>query len=216
MPMTLAITITSDFICPWCLIADRRLNRAIDQFNSPVEIQTIWHPFELNPGMQLTGMDRKAYRTKKFGSWQFSQSLDEKTVQAAQADGIKFRYDLMQVTPNTLNAHRLTWLAGQNGKATEIAEGILFAYFTAGQNISEIKVLANVAADIGINRNEAESFLLSENGIHEVKELEQRVIAQGISGVPAICIGQETILGAQPVEVFLAALQITVNQIQVV
>ncbi|MGB3240352.1 MAG: hypothetical protein WBB29_18815 [Geitlerinemataceae cyanobacterium] len=28
--MTLTIAITSDFICPWCWVAETRLNRAID------------------------------------------------------------------------------------------------------------------------------------------------------------------------------------------
>ncbi|HEY9744491.1 MAG TPA: hypothetical protein V6C90_28700 [Coleofasciculaceae cyanobacterium] len=40
--MPLTIEITSDFICPWCLVADTRLNRAIEQLETPVEIERIW------------------------------------------------------------------------------------------------------------------------------------------------------------------------------
>ncbi len=130
--MTLTIEITSDFICPWCLVADTHLNRAIEQLNSAVEIQRVWYPYELNPDMPEAGMDRKTYRTNKFGSWEYSQLLDAKTMQVVKADGIEFRYDLMKVTPNTLKAHRLTWFALQDGKATEMAERILRAYFTEG------------------------------------------------------------------------------------
>jgi predicted DsbA family dithiol-disulfide isomerase len=212
--MTLTIAITSDFICPWCLVADVRLKRAIKQLNSPTAIQRIWHPFELNPDMPVTGMDRKTYRTQKFGSWEHSQLLDAKTVQATQADGIGFRYDLIEVTPNTLNIHRLTWFADQEGKGTEMAEQALSAYFTKGQNIGDIEILASLAADIGIDKTKAEAFLLSDRGIQEVQELEQQAIAQGIHGVPAIRIGRETLSGAQPVEVFLAALQTATNQLQ--
>jgi predicted DsbA family dithiol-disulfide isomerase len=82
--------------------------------------------------MPEAGMDRKTYRTNKFGSWEYSQLLDAKTMQVVKADGIEFRYDLMKVTPNTLKAHRLTWFALQDGKATEMAERILRAYFTEG------------------------------------------------------------------------------------
>lgn len=205
--MRLTIAITSDFICPWCLVAETRLNQAIEQFNSSVEIQKIWSPFELNPDMSEAGMDRKIYRSQKFGSWEYSQALDAKTVQATQADGIAFRYDLMTVTPNTLKAHRLTWFAGQQDKATAMAERILKAYFTEGKNIVEVEVLAKLAAEVGMDAEAAKAFLLSNAGIQEVRDLERQAIAQGIHGVPYIRIGQEVVSGAQSVEVFLVALQ---------
>jgi len=66
-------------------------------------------------------MDRKTYRSNKFGSWEYS-NLDAQTIQATASDGIEFRYDLMQVTPNTLKASsdvvsrskikQLRWLNG--------------------------------------------------------------------------------------------------------
>lgn len=205
--MTLTIAITSDFICPWCLVAETRLNQAIQQLNSSIEIQKIWYPFELNPDMPEAGMDRQTYRSQKFGSWEYSQELDAKTVQATQADGIAFRYDLMTVTPNTLKAHRLTWFAAQQDKATIMAERILKAYFTEGQNIVEVEVLANLAAEVGIDAETAKTFLLSDAGIKEVRQLERQAIAKDVRGVPHIRIGQEVVSGAQSVDVFLVALQ---------
>lgn len=211
--MTLTIAITSDFICPWCLVAETRLNQAIEQLNSPVEIQRIWYPFELNPDMPEAGMDRKTYRSNKFGSWEYSQALDAKTVQATQADGITFRYDLMTITPNTLKAHRLTWFAGQQDKATVMAESILKAYFTEGQNIVEVETLANLAGEVGIDAEVAKAFLLSDAGIQEVEELKRQAIAQGIQGVPYIRIGEEVLSGARSVNVFLAALKNAVKKL---
>lgn len=35
--MTLMIEITSDFICPWCLVVDKRLNQAIKQLKTPTK-----------------------------------------------------------------------------------------------------------------------------------------------------------------------------------
>jgi predicted DsbA family dithiol-disulfide isomerase len=213
--MTLTISITSDFICPWCLVAETRLNQAIKQLNSSVKFHQIWYPFELNLDMPEAGVDRKTYRSQKFGSWEYSQALDAKTVQATQADGIAFCYDLMTVTPNTLKAHRLTWFAGQQDKATAMAERILKAYFTEGQNIVEVKVLANLAAEVGMDAEAVKAFLLSDAGIQEVRELERQAINQGIHGVPHIQIGQAVVSGAQPVEVFLAALQDAVYELTI-
>lgn len=205
--MTLTISITSDFICPWCLVAETRLNRAIEQLSLSVEIRRDWYPFELNPDMPEAGMDRKTYRSNKFGSWDYSQQLDAKTIQATQADGIEFRYDLMNFTPNTLKAHRLTWLAGKQSKATEMAERILSAYFIKGQNISDVETLVNLAVEVGMNAEHVKSFLLSTEGTQEIRELERQAIARGVHSVPTIRIGNETVSGAQPVEVLLAALQ---------
>ncbi|MBW4432233.1 MAG: DsbA family oxidoreductase [Pelatocladus maniniholoensis HA4357-MV3] len=229
--MTLIVEITSDFICPWCLVADARLNQAIviftrnamvqstrltaiAQLNSQVEVQRIWYPFELNPDLPKAGIDRKTYRTKKFGSWEYSQILDTKTIEATQADGINFRYDLMQVTPNTFNAHRLTWFASKNDKATKMAERILKAYFTEGQNIGDIETLANLAAEIDIDANTAKTFLLSDAGIEEVRELERQAKARDVRSVPTIRIGQEILVGAQSIDDYLVALQNAVNELE--
>lgn len=211
--MTLTIEITSDFICPWCLVAEKRLNKAIAQLDSSVNIQRIWYPFELNPQMPETGMERKIYRSQKFGSWEYSQQLDAKTILATQEDDINFRYDLMEFTPNTNKAHRLTWFASQQGKATEMAERIFNAYFTEGQNISSAEILANLAADIGIDRNIALEFIQSDAGTQQVRELEQKAVSRGIRGVPSIRIGKEILSGAQPIEVFLTTLQQAVSEL---
>ena len=160
-------------------------------------------------------MDRKTYRSNKFGSWEYSQALDAQTMQAAIGDGIEFRYDLMQVTPNTLKAHRLSWFAEQEDKATEMIERILNAYFTQGQDITDIETLAKLAAEVGINADKARAFLTSSEGVEEVKALERQARNRNIRGVPSIKIGSETIVGAQSVDVFLTALQTAVNELEV-
>jgi predicted DsbA family dithiol-disulfide isomerase len=212
--MTLTIEITSDFICPWCLVTETRLKKAIDSLavgnallNSSVAIEQIWYPFELNPTMPEAGMERKAYRSMKFGSWAYSQQLDAQTIKATKDDGINFRYDLMSKTPNTLKAHRLTWLAATSNKATEMATRIFNAYFTQGKDITDIATLAKLAADVGMDEQQAKDFLHTDTGITEVRELEKQAASRGIRSVPTIKIGREIIVGGQSVEVFRSALQ---------
>ena len=214
--MSLTIAITSDFICPWCLVAHAHLQKALAQLEQPVDIKWVWHPFELNPDMPDAGIDRRTYRTNKFGSWEYSQQLDAKTVQVGQAIGIEFRYDLMTMTPNTLNAHRLTGLAGKAGKEQAMAERILNAYFTEGQDISDVDTLATLAADIGLEKKQVKDFLLSDEGVEDTKALEREAIAQGIHSVPTIQIGDAVLVGGQPVDVFLAALKSAIRALEAV
>jgi predicted DsbA family dithiol-disulfide isomerase len=113
----------------------------------------------------------------------------------------------MSKTPNTLKAHRLTWLAASLDRATEMATRIFNAYFTEGKDITDIETLTQLAADVGIDKQQAKDFLHSNAGVKEVRGLEKQTVNQGVRSVPTIKIDREIIVGGQSVEIFLAALQ---------
>lgn len=204
--MTLTITITSDFICPWCLVGERRLERALATLPSSVSVERHWRPFELNPDMPAAGMDRKIYRTLKFGSWERSKALDAHTVDATKEDDVAFNYAAITKTPNTLLAHRLMWLAEKESRVDAVADAIFSAYFEQGRDICDIATLADVAAEKGMDRAKVAAFLASDEGTPEVREAEQAAHAQDTRGVPLFNIEGELISGAQQTEVFVAAL----------
>lgn len=91
----------------------KRLERAITAFDGQHDIQVRWHPFELNPTTPKAGISRREYRTTKFGSWEQSLALDAKVQAVGATEGIHFAFDRIERTPNTLDAHRLIWLADQ-------------------------------------------------------------------------------------------------------
>jgi predicted DsbA family dithiol-disulfide isomerase len=204
--MTLTITITSDFICPWCMVGERRLERALATLPSGASVKRQWRPFELNPDMPAAGMDRKIYRTLKFGSWERSQALDAHTVDATKEDDVAFNYAAITKTPNTLLAHRLMWLAEKEGRADAMADAIFSAYFEQGRDIGDIATLADVAAEKGMDRAKVAAFLAGDEGTAEVRDAERAAHAQDTRSVPLFNIEGELISGAQPTEVFVAAL----------
>lgn len=210
--MTTRITITSDFICPWCFIGERRLAKALQALPADTDIALEWRPFELNPDMPPEGQNRKTYRSLKFGSWERSQLLDAQTVAAAADDGIAFNYEAMEKTPNTFLAHRLMRLAERHGLATAIARAVFSAYFEQGRDIGDAATLADIAAENGLDRQQAEAYLAGEDGADEVRAAEQEGRERGVRGVPLFDIAGETISGAQSVETFTAALQRALEQ----
>src|ERR1700704_5504731 len=121
---TLAIEVISDAICPWCWVAKRRLDRAIAALAPYLTASVTWRPFELNPEMPKAGVDRRAYRSAKFGSWQHSKVLDAQVAAAGLSEGLVLNHDKMERTPNTLDAHRLIWLAGQLRQQDAVVEGL--------------------------------------------------------------------------------------------
>ena len=66
----LRIEIYSDLICPWCYIGRHRLQAALGTLDEAVKPDIHWLPFQLNPDMPKTGLDRRTYRSAKFGSWE--------------------------------------------------------------------------------------------------------------------------------------------------
>jgi predicted DsbA family dithiol-disulfide isomerase len=119
------VDVISDVICPWCFIGKRRLEKAIAALDSPVKVR--WLPFQLNPAMPKEGVGRKEYRTKKFGSWDRSLELDAQMIAVGETEGIHFAFDRTERTPNTLDAHRLIWLADQQDCQDAIMEALFRA-----------------------------------------------------------------------------------------
>ena len=210
--MTITVTITSDFICPWCLIGERRLSKAIDNLPEGTDVELKWLPFELNPDMRPEGMDRKIYRSLKFGSWERSQLLDAHTVEAAKDDDVAFDYAVIEKTPNTLSAHRLMQLAESQGKATPMAGKIFSAYFEQGRDIGDVGVLADIAAENGMDRAGAVAFLAGEGGAEVVRDLERGAKNRGVQSVPSFEINGKVMSGAQSIETFESVLRRAVEQ----
>lgn len=202
-----SVDVISDFICPWCLIAETRLQQALTLLNLNGLIRINWYPYELNPDMPEMGMDRKVYRTKKFGSWEHSLALDAQVKKAGQSDGLIFRHDLMVRTPSTFKAHRLMWWANGKTNQSELADKIFRAYFLEGKDIGDIPVLAEIGAEVGLDRIQIASFLTSTEGREAVRFAEKQTLRSGINSVPGIKIGQSWISGAQPIHVFIDSLQ---------
>jgi predicted DsbA family dithiol-disulfide isomerase len=202
--MKLGIDIVSDVICPWCFIGKRRFEKALRRLPPEFQTEVHWRPFQLNPDMPLEGIDRKLYRTRKFGSWERSQALDAQLAEAGAGEGIRFAFDRMGRTPNTFEAHRLIWLAGEQGVQEAVVEALFEAYFVNALDIGNREVLARIAGSAGMD---ARDFLEGERGRQEVLTEESWARRQGVQGVPFFLIdGAAAISGAQQPEIMAATL----------
>lgn len=206
--MEVSVDVISDVICPWCYIGKRRLEKAIAALGDNHNIQVRWHPFQLNPQMPKDGISRKEYRSRKFGSWERSMELDAKVVAVGESEGIHFAFDKIERTPNTVDAHRLIWLADQHGCQDTVVESLFRAYFTEGQDIGARETLIDVGAEAGLDRQAVESMLDSDEGMDAIANAREMSQRYGVDGVPFFIINQKIALsGAQESEVFVEAFQ---------
>lgn len=206
--MKITVDLISDVICPWCYIGKRRLEKAITAINGRHKVHVHWHPFQLNPMMPKEGISRKEYRIRKFGSWEKSLELDARVIAVGESEGIRFAFDKMKRTPNTVDAHRVVWLAAQYECQDAVVEALFRAYFTEGQDISDRQTLVEVVTAAGLDRQATDAMLNSDDGTAAILEGKEMSQQHGVTGVPFLIIDQKIALsGAQPAETILAAFE---------
>lgn len=202
------VEIYSDMVCPWCFIGKRRWEQAIETAGYANHVEVTWQPFQLNPTMPKSGMDRRTYLEAKFGGPEARRAIEERLAKAGEPDGIAFAFDRIARTPNTFEAHRLMWFAQQHKKQDDLAEGLFHAYFSEGCDIGDGQTLVDIAAEIGLDRDTTRQFLASDQGVEEVRAEEAAGHRIGIRAVPYFVLnGTSTISGAQPPDIFVSALQ---------
>ena len=198
----ISIDLFSDPICPWCYIGKRRLEEAL-AIRPDIRVEIEWHGFQLNPMMPHDGMNRSDYLSLKFGNPDNARRLYENIEGVGQQAGIAFNFERIEVTPNTVNAHRLIRLAGQFGFQNDVVERLFAAYFIDGENIGDIMTLASIGDAAGIDRETALTFLESGEDIEAVKSDDMQARQLGIQGVPFFILDRQyAVSGAQEPEAF--------------
>jgi predicted DsbA family dithiol-disulfide isomerase len=203
------IEIWSDVICPWCYIGKRRFEQALAQFEKRDEVKITWRSFELDPkSPQQYDCTLDEMLGKKYGvSVQQAAEMNARVSGVAREVGLEYR--LSEARPgNTLDAHRLLHFATAQGVGDRATECVMSAYFSAGLPVGDRTALARLAPEFGIEESAALAMLESNDYTEAVRADEARAAKLGISGVPFFVFNEKFgVSGAQPVEVFVQALQ---------
>jgi predicted DsbA family dithiol-disulfide isomerase len=165
--------------------------------------------FELDPTMERDVKDNMYEKlAKKYGmSIETAKANTENMTQMGKEAGVDFKFDTLILT-NTFDAHRVTMLAKDHGLMHKMTDRILRAYFTESKHIGDHETLVELAAEVGLNREEVEKMLASDEMTDAVRADQQTGQQYGITGVPFFLINKKYALtGAQPTEVFVNALK---------
>jgi predicted DsbA family dithiol-disulfide isomerase len=220
MRTVLQVEVWSDVVCPWCFIGKRRFERAVAQVADDIDVRVVYRPYQLDPRApsdQPTPV-AEAYAKKFGGPERATQIIDHVTAIAA-AEGIEFRMD-RALRANTLQAHRLIWVAEATGQQHAVKERLMQAYFHDGLDVGDVEVLADCAAQVGMDRERVHAFLASDDGTAEVRALISTAIEHEISAVPTYVIGPPgvepawMVPGAQDTDVFVKVLRRSAERAQ--
>jgi predicted DsbA family dithiol-disulfide isomerase len=196
MPTPITIDVVSDIVCPWCYIGKRRLEKALAAMQETL-VEVRWRPFQLDPTIPTEGLPREEYLKRKFGPERIAE-IHGSLLMVGALEGIDFRFDLIKRSPNTLTAHRVVSWAAKRSAEEAMVERLFRLYFTEGGDVGSPSVLLRAAADLGLNREEAEVFLSSEDQRDEVRGQIEMFSRMGVTGVPTFIIANRyAVMGAQ-------------------
>ncbi|KQV24885.1 MULTISPECIES: DsbA family protein [unclassified Microcella] len=204
------VQIWSDVQCPWCYIGKRKFEAAVADFEAAGgQVEVTYRSFELAPDtpVDFEGTPIDYLSQRKGISPEQAQQMVDRVSGIAESVGLDYHYDRIHQT-NTVLAHEMLHFAKAQGKQVELKERLLLAYFTEGRHIGRADELADLAADVGLDRDAAAAALAEHTYLPDVKADMAQAVAYGIQGVPFFVIdARYGISGAQDSTTFLAALQ---------
>lgn len=155
MSPVLKIDVFFDFICPWCLIGKRQLERALALLRGShpqVEVELAWHGVQLLPHLPAEGVPFAAFYLERLGSAPAVSMRQAQVQQAANDAGLDLDLSRIALMPNSADAHRLLACAAGLGTAAQreaLLERLFAAYFRHGEDLGDSATLLAIAASCG-------------------------------------------------------------------
>jgi predicted DsbA family dithiol-disulfide isomerase len=204
------VEIWSDIVCPFCYIGKRHFENALKNFKYADEIEIVWKSYQLDPDISVQEPNKNVYQylaERKGISYERSKGLHDNVVNMAKSVGLDYHFE-KAIVANSFNAHRLIQFAKSKNLADAAEEALFFAYFTDGKDIGNQETLIEVGKKIGLDEPELSKTLLSDAFSEEVQKDIYEAHQVELGGVPHFVIDNRfAISGAQPVNIFLSALE---------
>ncbi|MGY4532294.1 putative DsbA family dithiol-disulfide isomerase [Pseudomonas sp. TE3786] len=207
MNPALRIDVAFDFICPWCLIGKRQLEQAVTQLQQTLplqEVSTDWQGVQLLPDLPAGGQAFGEFYLRRLGSEAAVQQRQRQVQEAAEAVGLRIRFERISRMPNTADAHRLFRQAAVLGSPQQrelLLERLFAAHFNNGEDLGNSNTLLAIAEACGYSREAMTRALYGDGRPYQAADV-------NASSVPEFVFDKQLRLsGAQPAEYLLRAMQ---------
>jgi predicted DsbA family dithiol-disulfide isomerase len=189
------VKVYSDYICPFCYIGFDRIRKLKSEYDLDVE----WRPFELHPEVPKEGVLTDNLPFPK----EYLNMVMNNVKNLADEAGITFKFS--GKLPNSRLALVISEFARKKGKFDEFHELVFDKYWIEGKDIGDLSLLLELAESIGLQRDDIQTYIKSEEPLNNLKKSHLELSRYGINGVPTFFIGDEIVVGAQPYDIFQKA-----------
>lgn len=181
--MTAQIHVWSDYVCPFCLIADELIERAIA--DRP-DVEVVHHAHELRPRPAPTLRPEDPYLPD---IWRRA------VYPMARRHGVPMRLPTISPQPYTELAFRGALYALDQGRADAYHRRVMTAFFREDLDIGNRAVLARLAEEAGLDPAAYAAALDDEGYAERHRQALAESARMDITVVPTIVIGARRIEG---------------------
>lgn len=192
------VTVYSDYVCPFCLLAEQVLSKAIKGREIPASWRISWRAFELRPEPVPTLRPEDPYLPAIWKAAVYPQ---------AERLGVPIRLPSISPQPRTSKAFELLALAQDRGADHAYSMEVLRAFFQDNRDIGDPDVLVELAGKAGLDPAEARRAL--DSGAYAERHREALRHAREdmeITSVPTIVVGDRVFRGTPPMDELVQAL----------
>ena len=197
------VDIWSDYVCPWCWIAKRRFEKALESFPEKDEVQVRIRAYRLaanqTPEPMISALNRKLGIPS-------SATMMSTVSQYGVVDGLDYRFESM-IFGDTADAHVLVKAVKDTAVKKRLVEALFEQSTSHGKSLFDRASLEAIAKGAGVS-DESIQLAWSSMGLRVEMEKDERFAAQLGSGVPLFVFNSAfSLSGAQPEVSFLEALR---------
>lgn len=203
------IEIWSDYVCPFCYIGKRELEKALKETGLEDKVEVSMKAYELDPNASSTENPpvKETLMKNKGLAEDEVENMFKGVTQRAKEVGLNYDFSKM-TNANTKKAHQVAKFAEAQGKGAEVSEALLQAHFLENRSLNEETVLLDVAEQQGLDRKQVAEALAQQTYLGPVNLDIQEARELGIRGVPFFVIERQyAISGAQPQDLFQKTLK---------
>lgn len=172
-----------DYVCPYCLLVEPALQKVKAMRDLNIRIR----PFELRPDPVPTLRPEDEYLPRVW-----TQSV----YPMAKRVGIDITLPSISPQPRTEKAFTVLQLAEEAGVADEYSAAVFRAFFQENRNIGEDEVIIDVAASVGLPRDEVVRALTDPRRIRTHRSEQERYRDDlDIPAVPSFRMGDRITSG---------------------
>lgn len=193
---TLTLRLYSDFVCPYCFIAEQSsLTRLQNEFDIDID----WRGFELHPETPPGGR-AVAERVPRERLPQLKRGLREFAASFGVTD-----LELPDHMPNTRRALAIAEYAREQGKLIAFRDAAMHAHWREGKNLEDEKDLRDVTLRAGLDSEAALQSMTAEQYLQRVDAIREEATTVGVTGIPTLILGRYGVVGCQPYETIVQA-----------
>ena len=173
------ISIILDFVCPYCFVGEKILEKALKEKNLNPEFRFL--PYELSPEPKPQPIVNEASR----------EYFQKNIVNWAKDENININFPTISPKPRTALAFEGIYVAEKYDKGIKYVRAVLEAYWLHNKDIGNVEVLIEIADNLLIPKFEFADALLSGKfkAIH--KKLNDEVSDLDFDVVPTFYIDEK-------------------------